>query len=293
MEGHREDGDGSVAGMSDTPTPNRRARRAEAATAPVKPAVAASADRAAIERAPGGDVQALAATDSAAVPAADLPDGDTAVLPEPTLIAEPDKPMPIVTASPPLAIEPGAVDVVQAEVAADRVAAGSEPVADRDGPNFAAAGQPVLTIEPGVDRHADRDIDRLYDRSLAAQGDDILAGGDWPADAPSHDALMTHLDRLALANPEVLEDIRLRFFAGQERPASFFAGEPFVPTVRVIKVVGPQQGRRRAGNSFGPQPRHFTDGELTEAEILALQADPLLSVSITDVPADQAATLFG
>ncbi len=50
-----------------------------------------------------------------------------------------------------------------------------------------------------------------------------------------------------------------------------------------VTVVGPKQGRRRAGRSFTSKPVTIPLSELDEAEIEALRGDPLLIVSM---PAD-------
>ncbi|MGK7661168.1 hypothetical protein ACSQ8I_08380 [Marinovum sp. E06] len=62
---------------------------------------------------------------------------------------------------------------------------------------------------------------------------------------------------------------------GQTPPASTKPeGEP------VVEVTGPKQGRRRAGHRFGPEPVLFHAGELTEDDLVALEADPLLTVVV-------------
>ena len=48
----------------------------------------------------------------------------------------------------------------------------------------------------------------------------------------------------------------------------------------VVEVTGPKQGRRRAGHRFGPEPVLFHAGELTEDDLVALEADPLLTVVV-------------
>lgn len=61
---------------------------------------------------------------------------------------------------------------------------------------------------------------------------------------------------------------------------ALLAGE----TVRAIEVVGPAAGRWRAGRRFGPEAQRFVEGELTDEELKAIQADPLLTVGVSQVP---------
>ena len=51
-----------------------------------------------------------------------------------------------------------------------------------------------------------------------------------------------------------------------------------------VVVTGPKAGRRRAGRAFGLEPVSINAMDLTEDEIAALQADPLLTVEIIDAP---------
>lgn len=48
---------------------------------------------------------------------------------------------------------------------------------------------------------------------------------------------------------------------------------------KTITVLGPPQGRRRAGRRFGPEAVEIPVSELTAAAIKQLKSDPLLSVS--------------
>lgn len=48
-----------------------------------------------------------------------------------------------------------------------------------------------------------------------------------------------------------------------------------------ITVLGPPQGRRRAGVRFGPEPVEIPAAKLSKAQLEALKSDPLLSVSET------------
>ena len=121
--------------------------------AAIEPAINAAAARAAAER----TADSAAAVEVPPVPSApvvaDLGTPAT-VLPEPALPTPPEAPMPLVTASPPIAAEPSVMDVIDAgkaeagqllgQVGFD-VGAGT---ADRGGPRFAEAGQPMIAIEP-------------------------------------------------------------------------------------------------------------------------------------------------
>lgn len=317
-----------MAGMNENP--NRRSRRAAAATAPVAPAIEASANRAAIERDPSIDAAAPPAVDGPIVPGAEVADNAT-VLPEPTLVAQPDKPMPIVTASPILAVEPTATDVVKADAQADRVASGLEPAGDPDGPHSAAAGQPTLTIEgqakspvgygdgamieqlkpgnagPTLDKphYGLSNVEGLIREMIDVRDIDPLrfgrvyldvTGEPWPLLSEGDSVLSLEdivggLEHLQLTGDVVgMDIIRTRFF---DTPARAFGDgvtdretRPTVPTVTVIEVVGPAQGRRRAGRSFGTQPTRFLAGELDQDEIDMLRSDPLLAVGISEVEAD-------
>jgi 2-keto-4-pentenoate hydratase len=44
-----------------------------------------------------------------------------------------------------------------------------------------------------------------------------------------------------------------------------------------LVVVGPAKGRRRAGRPFGPTPERIAIADLSEDEILAIEADPELA----------------
>lgn len=77
-------------------------------------------------------------------------------------------------------------------------------------------------------------------------------------------------------------------------PAELFAAveggaSPF------MRVTGPEKGRRRAGRRFGPEAVDVPVADLTEAEILSLQEDPLLVISYgvldpSDAPDEGAST---
>lgn len=54
--------------------------------------------------------------------------------------------------------------------------------------------------------------------------------------------------------------------------------------VWAIEVVGPAAGRWRAGRRFGPEAQRFVEGQLTDDELKAIQADPLLAVGVSEVP---------
>lgn len=67
-------------------------------------------------------------------------------------------------------------------------------------------------------------------------------------------------------------------------PAEAETAAPLRAPALTVVVTGPKQGRRRAGRAFGPEPVSFNVMDLTEDEIAAFQADPLLTVEIIDAP---------
>ncbi len=291
-----------MAGMSDTPTPNRRTRRTAAATgtAPVQPAIDAAVDRAAIERDPAstGDVPAV---DAPVLPADGLPGDPAAVLPEPTLTGEPDRPTPIVTAAPPVTGEPSAIDVAQAEAITDRVTGGIATEADRDRPYPAAAGQPMIAIEgPGAAGQALREaigdgaVDQIGASTFDILGDRDRRGfGRQPSDdlvVLDFDDLVLNLQLLSDHDPAALFAIGQRFFFGST--ITGVTPTTAEPTVTVIEVVGPAQGRRRAGMSFGPKAQRFLASTFNEDDLSALRRDPLLAVSIGQMSLAEAAIAF-
>lgn len=291
--------------------PNRQARRAAEATATAKPAIDASIERAAIERNPAGAPD-LAAIASAADTTIVAPAADARVVPEPTLVAEPGAPKPIVTASPILAVELDALDVANEQTKSDRVAAGMESAADADAPHGAAAGQPTLTI----DRHAVPEVlrDAIADGALVGSSraatlsigsarrdvlgndasDDLGRQMDSGRQVMTLDEILHNLDLLSHSDPIGMDIIRTRFFADAERrdrdDASLRLFAPRASSsaslVTVIEVVGPPQGRRRAGRSFGPKAVRFLASQLDADAVAALRADPLLTVGVSEVEAD-------
>lgn len=50
--------------------------------------------------------------------------------------------------------------------------------------------------------------------------------------------------------------------------------------VRVLRVTGPERGRRRAGHAFGATAVELRVEDLSEEEIAAIQADPQLISAI-------------
>ncbi|MEE8612273.1 MAG: hypothetical protein V3V60_15955 [Sphingomonas aquatilis] len=268
-----------MAGVTDNPTPNRRQRRAAAATG-------SAADRAvAIDTAPGtvaieGDA-AVPASDVVPAPAAGTVPDDTVVLPDPTLAAEPGAAQPIVTASPVLAAEPSAIDVVKADERADRIAAGQEPGATGDPALDTVAGQPTLTIERSA-------LDAYTQVSAGVSAKAPTWASDDAELLPSIDGISAMLDRLSIVDPDGWHLIRERHF-------DMFDRNPRVPAtagteaISVVTVTGPPQGRRRAGMSFGVDPKVFLASDLTMETIIALRADPLLAVSVTNLDAEAAA----
>lgn len=55
-----------------------------------------------------------------------------------------------------------------------------------------------------------------------------------------------------------------------------------------VRVVGPQQGRRRAGRTFGPEAQVIPAILLGEDELLAIDGDPLLSWSVVEIDGAEA-----
>ena len=53
-----------------------------------------------------------------------------------------------------------------------------------------------------------------------------------------------------------------------------------------ISVVGPKDGRRRAGRRFGPTPTIIPAAEVSDEEYASLENDPLLIVAYTEAPGD-------
>ena len=51
-----------------------------------------------------------------------------------------------------------------------------------------------------------------------------------------------------------------------------------------LLVTGPKSGRRRAGLQFGPEPVTLLVDELTEGDLAAIEADPLLRVTRVAAP---------
>lgn len=62
--------------------------------------------------------------------------------------------------------------------------------------------------------------------------------------------------------------------SGGEAPASSGAQ----PAAHTITVTGPAGGRRRAGRAFGATPVTLSLAYLTDDELAAIKADPLLTV---------------
>lgn len=52
----------------------------------------------------------------------------------------------------------------------------------------------------------------------------------------------------------------------------------------IVVVIGPAKGRWRAGRHFTAEPTKIRINELSETDLVALQADPVLNVSIVAAP---------
>lgn len=57
-----------------------------------------------------------------------------------------------------------------------------------------------------------------------------------------------------------------------------------------VRIVGPQQGRRRAGRSFGPEAQVIPAILLGEDELRAIDGDPLLSWSVVQIEVPEVET---
>ena len=59
-------------------------------------------------------------------------------------------------------------------------------------------------------------------------------------------------------------------------PVEPAAQVPVAVPIRLLRIVGPQTGRRRAGWLFGPEPTFLTRADLSDDQMAQLAADPLL-----------------
>jgi hypothetical protein len=241
-----------------------------------------------------------------APPAGTEPD-NAAVLLDPTLTGEPGAPQPIVSAAPVLAMEPSAVDVVQREAKAERIAADQEPGATGDPALDAVAAQPTIAIEGETGATAAVGdalrsavsggvMDGISETALSTLGTQSAGfslasritgqGALATTRRASPDEVIAALDDLAKSDPTSLERIRQQFFSAStvDSPAALTLPD----TVTVIAVSGPPGGRRRAGMSFGTQPRLFRASDLSKAAVAALRSDPALAVSVNDMAAADA-----
>lgn len=64
--------------------------------------------------------------------------------------------------------------------------------------------------------------------------------------------------------------------AGEKKPA----GKKRSKDVRILRVVGPERGRRRAGHHFGSEAVDLPIDDLTEEQIAAINADPQLVAAV-------------
>ncbi len=62
------------------------------------------------------------------------------------------------------------------------------------------------------------------------------------------------------------------------------ATPPEVAPPHALLVTGPKRGFRRAGRLFGPTPTRIPLSELTPTEVAALQAEPMLIVTVDPDP---------
>lgn len=228
-----------------------------------------------------GTEKSVSASDVVVAPPASAAPDTGAVLPDPTLTAETGAPKPIVTASPPLAAEPDALDVAKVQLG------GRDPEhsAAGDPANPAVAGQTMLTIDRvgigavGGDGFAER-MESVASNPRLEQGVPVL----------TIDQVIHNLELLAHSDPIGMDMIRTRFFSVDDRAPGDVpedrTGRPGTATVTLIEVVGPPQGRRRAGRMFGPKAQRFLGGELNADDIAQLRSDPLLAIGVSEVEAD-------
>lgn len=71
---------------------------------------------------------------------------------------------------------------------------------------------------------------------------------------------------------------------GIEKLAESIAAAEAAGAGQTLRVIGPKKGRWRAGRHFGAEPVSIPLADLSEAEIAALESDPVLTVAI--VPGD-------
>lgn len=87
------------------------------------------------------------------------------------------------------------------------------------------------------------------------------------------DNLIARAAELGIAHPEDVTIPTLKQLIAEKE-----GGAPQEP---MITVVGPKQGRRRAGRRFTPEPVSIPVADLEDGELEALRNDPLLIVSAT------------
>lgn len=58
------------------------------------------------------------------------------------------------------------------------------------------------------------------------------------------------------------------------------AGKKRSKEVRILRVVGPERGRRRAGHHFGAEAVDLPIDDLTEEQVAAIGADPQLIATV-------------
>jgi len=85
--------------------------------------------------------------------------------------------------------------------------------------------------------------------------------------------LIARAAELDIAHPEDATVANLKQLIAEKE-----GGAPQEP---MITVVGPMQGRRRAGRRFTPEPVSIPVSDLEDGELEALRNDPLLIVSAT------------
>ncbi len=101
-------------------------------------------------------------------------------------------------------------------------------------------------------------------------------------------ALEARAEKVGLEYPWNLGDTKLekRVIAAEAAAAQPNPATPPTEDVEGFVVTGPRRGRRRAGRFFTDEPVHIPADELSSGDLAALEGDPLLTVTYTELAAD-------
>lgn len=143
------------------------------------------------------------------------------------------------------------------------------------------APQPLVTASPPLAAEPDA-LDVIDAQRAAAEGGDPLADplAIRPDLAVAGQPMLTierdplDVDRRDVGSDPAREHILANLW-------SFHPDE----RVKVVEVVGPARGRRRAGFAFGPEPRRFLGSQLTDEQLEAIRSDAMLTVGISELSA--------